>query len=73
MFTMSIPGLIVWWVGGQSVLAGMMTLGELMAFLGFVVMLNQPLMMIQRIIDWTSRSLTEMACGPSGTSPDHRR
>ena len=58
MFTMSIPGLIVWWVGGQSVLAGMMTLGELMAFLGFVVMLNQPLMMIQRIIDWTSRSLT---------------
>jgi ATP-binding cassette subfamily B protein len=58
MFTMSIPGLIVWWVGGQAVLNKTMSLGELMAFLGFVLMLNQPLMMIQRIIDWTSRSLT---------------
>lgn len=58
MFTMSLPTLIVWWVGGQSVLGRTMTLGELMAFLGFVLMLSQPLMMIQRIIDWTSRSLT---------------
>lgn len=58
MFTMSIPGLVVWWFGGHSVLAGTLSLGELTAFLGFVLMLNQPLMMIQRIIDWTSRSLT---------------
>ncbi|HRK21360.1 MAG TPA: ABC transporter ATP-binding protein [Fimbriimonadaceae bacterium] len=58
LFTMSLSGFIVWWVGGQAVLGDRMTLGELTAFLGYVAMLNQPLMMIQRIIDWTSRSLT---------------
>lgn len=58
LFTMSLSGFIVWWVGGQAVLDERMTLGELTAFLGYIAMLNQPLMMIQRIIDWTSRSLT---------------
>jgi ATP-binding cassette, subfamily B, bacterial len=58
LFTMSLSGFIVWWFGGQSVLGGTMTIGQLSALLGYVVMLNQPLMMIQRIIDWTSRSLT---------------
>jgi ATP-binding cassette subfamily B protein len=58
MFTMSVPVVIVWWVGGQAVLGGTMTLGQLTAFLGYVAMLSQPLLMIQRIIDWTSRSLT---------------
>lgn len=58
MFTMSLSAFIVWWVGGNAVLGGAMTLGQLTAFLGYVAMLNQPLGMIQRIIDWTSRSLT---------------
>jgi ATP-binding cassette, subfamily B, bacterial len=58
MFTMSISTFIVWWVGGHGVLAGSMTLGGLTAFIGYVMMLQQPLMMLQRIVDWTSRSLT---------------
>lgn len=58
MFTMSLSSFIVWWVGGQAVLDKAMSLGQLMALQGYVVMLGQPLMMIQRIIDWTSRSLT---------------
>jgi ATP-binding cassette subfamily B protein len=35
-----------------------MTLGELTAFLAYVARLEQPLMMLQRIIDWSSRALT---------------
>ena len=58
VFTMSISGFLVWWVGGQAVLNGRLTLGELTAFIGYLALLSQPLMMIQRIIDWTSRSLT---------------
>lgn len=58
MFTMSASGLVIWWVGGHAVLNGTMTLGQLTAFIGYVAMMQQPLMMLQRIIDWTSRSLT---------------
>jgi ATP-binding cassette, subfamily B, bacterial len=58
VFTMSISTFIVWWVGGNAVLNGRMTIGELTAFVGYLVMLSQPLMMLQRVIDWTSRSLT---------------
>ncbi|MBI3722248.1 MAG: ABC transporter ATP-binding protein, partial [Fimbriimonas ginsengisoli] len=58
MFTMATSGFMVWWVGGQGVLGGVMTIGELTAFLGYVAMMQQPLMMLQRIVDWTSRSLT---------------
>lgn len=58
MFTMSLSGLVIWWVGGKAVLDGKMTLGELTAFIGYIALMQQPLMMLQRIIDWTSRSLT---------------
>ncbi|MFN8221298.1 MAG: ABC transporter transmembrane domain-containing protein [Fimbriimonadales bacterium] len=58
MFTMSLSGLVIWWVGGRAVLDSKMTLGQLTAFIGYVAMMQQPLMMLQRIIDWTSRSLT---------------
>ncbi|MEJ5170966.1 MAG: ABC transporter ATP-binding protein, partial [Fimbriimonadales bacterium] len=58
MFTMSLSGFIVWWVGGVKVLRGDMSIGELTAFIGYVAMLSHPLMMLQRVIDWTSRSLT---------------
>lgn len=57
-FLMGLSTIVVWWVGGNAVLARTMTLGELTAFIGYIAMLNQPLMMIQRIIDWTSRCLT---------------
>lgn len=58
VFTMSLSTFVVWWFGGQAVLAKTMTLGQLTAFIGYVAMLSQPLMMLQRVIDWTSRSLT---------------
>lgn len=58
VFTMSLSTFVVWWFGGQAVLSEKMTLGALTAFIGYVAMLSQPLMMLQRVIDWTSRSLT---------------
>lgn len=58
MFVMSGTSIVVWWIGGRGVLDGTMTLGELTAFIGYVAMLQQPLMMLQRIIDWSSRALT---------------
>lgn len=57
-FTVAACGFIVWWVGGQAVVADKMTLGELMAFIGYLAMMAQPMMMLQRIVDWTTRSLT---------------
>jgi ATP-binding cassette subfamily B protein len=58
VFTMSISVFIVWWVGGRAVLEGKMTIGALTAFIAYIAMMQQPLMMLQRVIDWTSRSLT---------------
>ncbi|HEY3779619.1 MAG TPA: ABC transporter ATP-binding protein [Fimbriimonadaceae bacterium] len=57
-FTMSISIFIVWFVGGRAVLDGKMTIGELTAFMGYIAMMQNPIMMLQRVIDWTSRSLT---------------
>ncbi len=57
-FSMNLSAFIVWWVGGLAVLNHQMKVGDLVAFIAYVAMLNQPLMMLQRIIDWTSRSLT---------------
>lgn len=58
MFVMSLSGFVIWWVGGNSVLGGKMTIGELTAFIGYVSMMREPLMSLQRFIDWVSRSLT---------------
>ncbi len=58
VFIMATSGFMVWWVGGHGVLEGRMTIGELTAFIGYVAMLQNPLMMLQRIVDWSSRSLT---------------
>lgn len=57
-FTMSLSGFLVWWVAGKGVLDHRMTLGELTAFLSYVAMMQQPMLVLQRIVDWTSRSLT---------------
>ena len=58
VFTMSLSTFVVWWFGGHAVLDKEMTLGDLTAFIGYLAMLSQPIMMLQRVIDWTSRSLT---------------
>ncbi len=57
-FTMALTVVITWWFAGGSVVKGTMTLGELTAFVAYVVMLQQPLMALQRIIDWSTRALT---------------
>jgi ATP-binding cassette subfamily B protein len=58
MFTMAMSTIVVWYVGGSGVLGGIMSVGQLTAFLAYVQRLEQPLMMLQRIIDWSSRALT---------------
>ena len=58
MLTMAMSTIVVWYVGGRGVLDGSMSYGQLTAFLAYVAMLQQPLMMLQRIIDWSSRALT---------------
>ena len=35
-----------------------MTIGELTAFISYMGMLQQPMMMLQRVIDWSTRALT---------------
>lgn len=57
-FAMALSTIVVWYVGGMNVLGGVMTLGELTAFLAYVARLEGPLMMLQRIIDWSTRALT---------------
>jgi len=58
MLTMAMSGIVVWYVGGRGVLSGIMTVGELTAFIAYVQRLEQPMMMLQRIIDWSTRALT---------------
>ncbi len=56
--TMAMGVVLVWFSGGLSVMSKMMTVGQLTAFIAYVGMLQQPLMMLQRIIDWSTRALT---------------
>lgn len=58
MFTMFLGVITVWAVGGRAVLAGVMTIGQLIAFTQYVQRLNDPLSNLQRIIDWSTRALT---------------
>lgn len=57
-FSMATSGFAVWWFGGNGVLRHQVTIGQLTAIIGYVAMMQQPLMMLQRIVDWTSRTLT---------------
>lgn len=58
LFTMWTGTFVVWVVGGRSILDGTMTLGQLFGILAYAALMQQPMMMLQRIVDWTSRSLT---------------
>ena len=58
LFAMFLGVITVWAVGGNAVLAGTMTVGQLVAFIAYVQRLNDPLMSLQRIIDWSTRALT---------------
>lgn len=67
LFSTVFPGLafltvlgtfIVWYVGGIDVIAGRITLGTLIAFLGYLGMFYGPLQALTRFSDWISRALT---------------
>lgn len=58
MFVMSLSGFLIWIAGGNAVMSNKMSIGELTAFIGYATMMREPLMMLQRFIDWVSRSLT---------------
>jgi ATP-binding cassette, subfamily B, bacterial len=51
-------GLMVWYFGGGRVLAGEISLGTLMAFLGYLAMLHGPLSVLSQLGQWLTRSLT---------------
>jgi ATP-binding cassette subfamily B protein len=51
-------GLLVWYFGGGRVLGGEITLGTLMAFLGYLAMLHGPLSVLSQVGQWMTRSLT---------------
>jgi ATP-binding cassette, subfamily B, bacterial len=52
-------GLIVWVVGGKSVIEGTgLTLGSLMAFLAYLAMFYAPMTNLSQLTDWVTRFLT---------------
>jgi ATP-binding cassette subfamily B protein len=54
----SVGTILVWYAGGFAVLNDRMTIGQLMAFSIYLGMLEGPLQVLTRLIDWTSRGLT---------------
>ena len=49
---------LVWYIGGQQVLGSAITLGTLMAFLGYLGMFYQPISWLIQMGDWINRSFT---------------
>ena len=56
-FLTSAGAYLAWLVGGRSVIAGTMTLGEIVAFVGYLWLLYGPLQWFNRIYNWMSRAL----------------
>jgi len=52
-------GWIVWFVGGRDVLGGRMTLGELMAFFGYLAMFYSPLGALTQFTNWLTSFVTQ--------------
>ena len=50
--------LLVWYIGGRSVLFQEMSLGTLVAFMTYVLMFYQPVQSLSMLLNWSSRSLT---------------
>lgn len=57
-FLSGLGGLLVWFFGGRQVLGGTITIGVLMAFMGYLGMFYGPIQFLPRLNDWISRSLT---------------
>jgi ATP-binding cassette subfamily B protein len=54
---MSAGSLLVWYVGGRSIIGGDMTLGVMMTFLAYLGMFYGPLNYLTRMADYLARSL----------------
>jgi ATP-binding cassette subfamily B protein len=57
VFIMGSGSFLVWWFGGLQVLGDKMTIGGLMAMLGYVGMIAQPMQIVVRLSDWMGRVL----------------
>lgn len=57
-FLIAFGGFLVWYFGGRSVIYGNLTVGTLMAFVGYLWMIYGPAQWLPRLNDWISRSLT---------------
>lgn len=54
-----VGGWIVWYVGGREVLKGTLTLGELMAFFGYLWMFYGPLAALPQFTNWLTAFATQ--------------
>ena len=56
-FLTQLGGLIVWAVGGWQIVAGDLTFGVLMSFVGFVALLYEPLRFMTKVVEWWSQAM----------------
>ncbi len=56
-FLMGLGEFIVWYAGGLDVIAGTVTTGVLIMFIGYMGRLYGPMQIVTRMWDWTARSL----------------
>ncbi|MBU2495426.1 MAG: ABC transporter ATP-binding protein [Candidatus Omnitrophota bacterium] len=57
-YVFGLGGLIVWFVGGRDVLNGWISLGTLMAFLGYIAMFYAPLGSLAMFSNWVTQFAT---------------
>jgi len=50
--------ILVWYFGGRSVVSQSITLGTMMAFIGYLAMFYGPIQMMTRFADWMNRCFT---------------
>ncbi|MFH1706303.1 MAG: ATP-binding cassette domain-containing protein [Planctomycetota bacterium] len=77
-FVFGLGGLIIWYAGGHRVLEGFITLGTLMAFLGYVGMFYGPISAMTMFSNWFTGFLTagqrifEILDTPSSIQPPEK-
>ena len=57
-YVFGLGGLVIWFVGGQNVLSDRITLGTLMAFLGYLGMFYGPLSSLTQFSNWLTSFMT---------------
>jgi ATP-binding cassette subfamily B protein len=56
-FLTGIGGILVWYVGGQQVIRGQVSLGTLIAFTAYIAMLLGPMQWFSQLINWVTNAL----------------